>query len=448
LGLAAKPMVITLPFVFLLLDFWPLQRIQGWSPPASSQKSNKKRKERGPHEAENSEHAFPVSRAPFSRLVLEKLPLLVFCAGSAVITIIAQRSTGLRTLERFPLGVRLENAVYAYAMYVWQAFWPAHLAAYYPHPGNTLSAWQLGLAAAFLAGVSILVWKQRTARKYLLTGWLWYLVTLLPVIGIIQVGDQAMADRYAYLPLIGIFLMLVWGVADWADSAQVSLRWGAPVAAAILAVLSFLTWRQIGYWRGDYDLWSHAVRVTTNNPMAEENLSKALAALGRDSEALPGLERAAQSNPGDPTRHANFGRELVATGRLQDAVTQYQKAIDVASGVRPSLGSKDQAERTIKSRSYESLASIYDELEDYSEVRRSYREGLKTDPAGAPGMIQRMSDAAADDPSGSNYLQLGILLQEAGHLPEAREAYEQALKLDPSLEEAKRSLDGLGPDTK
>lgn len=444
LGLTAKPMVITLPFVLLLLDFWPLQRIQGWGQPPSRLKGRKKGKERTEEfDSENSPSRLVFPQASFSRLVLEKLPLLVFCAGSAVITIISQRTNSIRTLERFPLGVRLENAVNAYAMYVWKAFWPTRLAIYYPHPGNTLSAWQLGLAAFFLVGISVLVWKQRMARRYLVTGWLWYLATLVPVIGFVQVGDQAMADRYAYIPLIGIFLMFVWGVADWADSAQVSFRWRAAAATAILAILSFLTWRQIRYWRSDYDLWSHALQVTPDNAIAEENLSKALAVLGRADEALPGLEKAAQFNPNDPTRHVNLGSELVAVGRLQDAIVEYQKAIEVAAGVRLSSGSKDVAVPAIQARSYESLATIYDELGNYSEMRESYRQALKIAPQEEPGMIERMTQSAADDPSGPNYVQLGVLLQEAGHLPEARAAYEQALKLDPTLQEAKQSLGTL-----
>jgi len=331
-------------------------------------------------------------------------------------------------------------------MYVWKAFWPTQLAAYYPHPGKTLSGWQLGLAVFVLVGISALVWKQRMVRKYLVTGWLWYVATLVPVIGFVQVGDQAMADRYAYIPLIGIFLMLVWGAADWADRAQIGFWWRSGAATIILAILSFLTWRQIGYWRSDYDLWTHALQVTPENPIAEENLSRALAVLGRADEALPGLEKAARFNPSDPTRHVNFGSQLVAVGRLQDAIVEYQKAIQVASGVSVSPAFKDVAVRTTQARSYESLATIYDELGDYSKVRESYRQALRTDPEEAPGMIQRMSQSAADDPSGPNYVQLGLLLQEAGHLPEARAAYEQALKLDPSMDEARKSLGSLRQD--
>jgi hypothetical protein len=180
---------------------------------------------------------------------LEKLPLLAFCVASAVLTIVAERTVAIQTLRQFPLSVRLENAVYTYAMYLWKAFWPTRLAVYYPHPGNSLAAWQVGAAALFLAGVTVLVWRQRFTRPYLVTGWLWYLATLVPVIGLVQVGDQAMADRYAYIPLIGIFVMIVWGAADWADQKQIALQWRIAVATIILVALLFLTVRQISYWR-------------------------------------------------------------------------------------------------------------------------------------------------------------------------------------------------------
>ena len=450
LGLAAKPMVITLPFVLLLLDVWPLQRIQGWNaPPSPVLKGRKKRKERtGESDAENAEPRFRVSPAPLSRLVLEKLPLLALSVASAVITVIAQRTNSIRTLERFPLGARLGNALYSYAMYVWKAFWPTHLAIYYPHPGRTLTVWQLALAALFLAGVSGWVWKQRLTQPYLVTGWLWYLATLIPVIGLIQVGDQAMADRYAYVPLIGIFIMLVWGAADWADRAQISFRWRAATAVTVLAMLSFLTWRQVGYWRSDYDLWSHALRATKDNVIAQENLSKALAALGRAEEALPGLEKAAQLSPDDPMRHINLGSQLEAVGRFQDALVEYQKAIQVASGVQIYTPWKQTAVRTITARSYESMATIYDEMGDYSKVRESYSQALQADPQEGPEMVQRVNDMVNDDPSGSGYFQLGALLEEAGRLSEAKAAYEQALKLDPTITEAKQSLDALAHENK
>ena len=195
---------------------------------------------------------------------------------------------------------RLENALYSYASYIWKAVWSTRLALYYPHPTDTLSVWQLALAALFLLAVSALVYSQRSARPYLVTGWLWYLGTLVPVIGIVQVGDQAMADRYAYVPLIGIFVMVVWGIADWADSRDVSLGFRWAVCATILVAFSFLTWRQIGYWRSDIDVWSHTLELTKVNYLAETNLASALRKGGRAQEALPHYQAAETLTPDNP----------------------------------------------------------------------------------------------------------------------------------------------------
>ena len=272
LALAAKPMVITLPCVLLLLDYWPLRRIAGWG---QSQIRRAGDHPESPAKYSSPGTAWSVPQASFSWLVLEKLPLLAMSAANGAVTIFAQRSYGSMRLV-LPLGVRLENAVYAYAMYVAKAFWPAQLAVFYPHPGDTLAAWQIGLAALFLVAVSALVWRERTSRPYLMTGWLWYLGTLVPVIGLIQVGEQAMADRYAYLPLIGIFLMAVWGAADLADRRQLSFPTRAKTAAIVLAVLAAFTWEQVTYWRSSSDLWSRALQVTKNNFTAEMNLAAAL----------------------------------------------------------------------------------------------------------------------------------------------------------------------------
>jgi len=429
LGLASKPMVITLPFVLLLLDFWPLQRIQGWGQPSSTVKG-RKRKTRSPDLP--ADKVFPVPQFPFSKLIVEKLPLLALCIASAAITIIAQRNYAIRPLEAYPLGGRIANAIYSYASYVWKTFWPTPLAFDYPYPRDGRPVWQLALAVLFLVAVSILVGKLRRTRPYLATGWLWYLGTLVPVIGLIQVGDQAMADRYAYTPAMGIFVMIVWGAADAADRRQINLQSRVAVAFVSLAALSFLTWRQIGYWRSDYDLWSHTVKVTKQNVVADEALSKGLMQAGRPQEAVAGFREASMLNPRDPFRHQNLALALLESGRLTDAIAEYESTIRTIS------------DPTIQARSYEKIATIYDELGDYPKVRDNYQLALQANPTLGPDMLHRISQYAAGWPSGPRYLQLGMLLQELGKLPEARVAYQQALKLDPTLTEAKASLDALG----
>jgi protein O-mannosyl-transferase len=435
LGLASKPMVITLPFVLLLLDFWPLQRIQALGPPPTpSLTARKNRKQQSDRRASTS--AFPASQASFSHLVLEKLPLLALCVGSALITIVAQRSGGaVRSLEKFPIDVRLENAIHAYALYVWKAFWP-RLALYYPHPVHTLRAWQLGLAFFFLVGVSVLVWKERFSRRYLVTGWLWYLGTLVPVIGIVQVGDQAMADRYTYIPLIGIFIMVVWRAADWADSRAVIFKVRAAVTVVILTILAILTWRQIGYWRSNYDLWSHTLEVTKTNFLAEANLGHALLVLNRPEEALPHYQAAARLRPSDPIRHVDLAVDLAECGRLQDAVEEYQTAI------------QSTFDDKVQARSYESLGALYSALGDYSKARESYKQALRADPEWGGGMIAHLKQSIATQPSATAYLQLGIVLERTGQMASARDAYKAALKLDPTLEEAKQSLDAMAQSSR
>jgi len=429
-GLASKPMVITLPFVLLLLDYWPLQRIGGWSPALVSE--GKIRKTRATPIADvNAKTALLVPQASFSRLVLEKLPLLLFCLGSAVITIIAQRTSAIRTLETFPLGVRLENASYAYAMYVWKAFWPTRLALYYPHPLTSLAAWKLGAALLFLAVVTGLAWKQRFAHRYLIVGWLWYVGTLVPVIGLVQVGDQAMADRYAYIPMLGVFVMTVWGVADWADQKQVGFSTRATVSIVVLAALSFLTWRQLSYWQSSYDVWSHTLAVTENNPLAESDLAGALHETERFEEALPHYQNATRMQPRDPKHHADLAEDLAECGRLQDAIQEYQATAQLSSDA------KEQA------RSYQSLAILHGELGEYPEVRESYRQALRADPALADEMIRSLSSEVAQTRVGQGYLVLGILFEEAGRTADAQSAYQQALELDPSLGYAKESLEAL-----
>jgi hypothetical protein len=422
LGLAAKPIVITLPCVLLLLDFWPLRRIQGWS-----ESSSPGLRDRTP---------LPVSQVSFSRLVLEKLPLFALCAADGIVTIFAQRSYGAMHLV-LPLWVRFENAVYAYAMYVWKGFWPARLAVFYPYPA-ALTGWQLGLAATFLVAVSVLVWRDRRSRPYLVTGWLWFLGTLVPVIGLIQVGEQAMADRYAYIPMIGIFLMVVWSAAEFADSRQLSFSSCVKAAAAVLVILSLFTGEQIRYWQSAYDLWLHTVNVTKANFFAEENLSAALLMSDRSEEALPYLRNAVRLRPRDPSGHLNLAADLALNSHPQDAILEYELAISLAPDPKMLVPA------------YQTLGRLYGESGNYSKARERYQQALRIDPeeVNARKALDEIdfSEAirnVADSPSSQAYLRLGQLLQQRGQIAEARGAYEQALHFNPKLDEAQKALRAL-----
>jgi len=254
-GLMAKPMVITLPFVLLLLDYWPLHRM-----PARSG-------------APGADGAAPIV---WSRLVLEKIPLLGLSAASAVITMMAQQGGGaMHTLGESPFAVRLENAIVSYLLYLWKMIWPARLAALYPFPTTLLPLWQVLLSALVLIGMTMLVFAFRR-KRYLPFGWFWFLGTLVPVIGLVHVGGASMADRYAYTPLIGIFVMIAWSLDDWAQARRVPKVWLAIPAACLLTTLSFVTWQQIRTWESAYALWERALSVTEQNPFAHESLADAL----------------------------------------------------------------------------------------------------------------------------------------------------------------------------
>jgi tetratricopeptide (TPR) repeat protein len=411
LGLAAKPMVITLPLVLLLLDYWPLARIKGWATQSS---------------------AFPVPQVPWTRLLLEKVPLLALSAASAAIAVFAQRSgNAFESLGHIPLHLRIENAIYAYAKYVVKIFWPINMALIYPHPLDKLTFFQVGLFAIFLIVVSLLVWQSRKQRPYAITGWLWFLGTLVPVIGLVQVGPQGMADRYAYIPAIGIFVLLVWGFKDWASSKPGISAWLKPIAVVVLAFLAILTFRQIGYWRSSEELWTHTLKVTEDNFMADDMLGSVLVQ-ERRPEALQYFETAARIAPWDPASHQAVGAALQDRGDLQGAIRAYQVV----------LHAKDPK---ILAYTYANLGVIYRELGNNAAARLSSEQALRSDPVVVHQMIQQLSGMVKARPAAPGYLRLGLLLEGAGEAAQARSAFERALELDHGFAPARRALQSLPP---
>jgi len=347
LGLAAKPMVVTLPCVLVLLDAWPLRRIEGWSAPSE---------------------AFPATQRSLRTLIWEKLPLLALSAGCAVITVVAQGSD-MYPFRYFPLTARLENAVCSYELYLWKAIWPAGLAVMYPFPASGLGIWKPTVAALGLIATSGLVWRQRKQRPYLLAGWFWLLGTLVPVIGIIQVGAQAMADRYAYVPMIGLFVVLVWGVAEVANLRAIPLGWRIGVATAVLAALALLTYRQAGFWKTSYDLWAHTLAVTHDNDVAEENLGIALQEQGRWEEALQHFRNGTRISPQDPVLHSNLAATLGQTGRLEEALAEYEVVIRLAAH-----------DPSVLAVAYADRGTVYRKLGDRQRAQESYLMALQIDP--------------------------------------------------------------------
>src|SRR5271165_5792344 len=313
LGLMAKPQIVTFPCVLLLWDYWPLQRMfapkdessgtveaPGFSPANLASPSTRAL---APEVAELPGAALPARSLTW--LIVEKLPLFGLSAASALLTLKAQASTGALTtvFNSFPFSIRLENAIVSYVRYIGKALWPAHLAVYYPHPETLLNPWQVAGAAVLLLTITALVIAGRH-RRYLLVGWFWFLGTLIPMIGLVQVGAQAMGDRYAYLSFIGLFIMICWGVADFqpsprrADSAwtteegHTSSAWLGIACFAMLLALAAVAHQQLWYWRDTFSLWEHAADVTQNNWMAEDMLGGATLEMGKPDQALAHYYRA------------------------------------------------------------------------------------------------------------------------------------------------------------
>jgi protein O-mannosyl-transferase len=412
LGLAAKPMVITLPCVLLLLDYWPLGRVQGWSTKPST--------------------TLPVPQTTWPRLLLEKLPLLTLSVASAIITVIAQDPRHqVATLGPLPFLLRAENAVYSYAMYVEKVFWPVQLAVLYPHPVDRLTFVAVTLSALFLVTVSVLVWRERVNRPYLVIGWLWFLGTLVPVIGLIQVGWQGMADRYAYLPVIGLFVMLVWMGFDWAEKQSQRYRIITAITVVVLLMLVALTFRQIGYWRSSEDLWTHTLAVTQGNFIANDKMGDALLKQGRP-EGLRYYQAAANIAPTDPFSHSVLAAVLQDRGNFSGAIQEYEIVL------RGNPGADLQA------KVYANLAAIYREMGNYTEAREDSERSLRIDSHAVHELIQQFSELLTAHPAPERYFQLGLLQEGAGQIAEARSAYKQALQLDPKFAPAQRALEALG----
>lgn len=304
LGLMSKPMLVTLPCVLLLLDYWPLGRL---------------------------------SRHAALRLLLEKAPLFILSAASSVITVKAQRMDGALDAKVLPFGARISNALVSYVAYIYKMIWPTRLAVLYPHPGETLPRWHVVIASLALIGLSILIVRGSRKYPYLIVGWLWYLGTLVPVIGIVQVGGQAMADRYAYVPLIGLFIIIAWGTRDLTRTLTGRGYLLACAAALVLIALTMTTWRQLRYWQNSIALFEQALRVTDDNAIAQNNLGAVLVRKGRLDEGLAHLNEAVRLNPNYGTAYDNIAVTLYRQGsiaeqdenRTQEAIDLYRRALEL-----------------------------------------------------------------------------------------------------------------------
>ena len=426
MALLAKPMAVTLPAVLLWLDYWPLERLPV------------------PFQAKDG---ISFGRR-FARLFVEKLPLLAMSAASAAITVVAQRNgKAFNTTGLLPLPLRLENALVSYTKYIFKIFWPNPLGYYYPHPAGRLTGLAVFASLLLLSAVSCLVWRYRE-RRYLLFGWGLFLVTLVPVIGIVQVGLQAMADRYAYIPMLGLLIMVVWGAGEACERLLLPAAFPATAAAVVLAALSLITLRQAGYWRDSVTLFTQGIRaVGFPDEHLETNLATALLDAGRQQEALRHFRIAESLNPASFTPHFDIGYALAQSGANADALPELQAAVKWA-------GTPDQKERALNS-----LAVAYLDLNRNEEAANAFEELLHWQPdslAGHAGRgqalfnLRRYDDAAQEfaaavrlQPAPALLLMLGKSLESAGDTRKASAAYQRALDANPSLIEARERLNHL-----
>jgi protein O-mannosyl-transferase len=418
LGLMSKPMLVTLPCVMLLLDWWPLNRFEGRD-----------------------------LRSAARGLLVEKLPFFGLAAASSVITYLVQQQSGAMTsLARLNTGDRLANAFVSYARYLGKVFWPEPLATPYPHPGQWPPA-SVALGVGLVAGLTLIAVRLARRHPFVFTGWGWFAGTLVPVIGVIQVGSQAMADRYTYLPSIGLFVLLAWG------AETCGRRWNLPRAAlglmlgvALLAA-GAQTRRQLGHWQNSETLFRHALAVTPANHVAANNLGTHLSSRGRMPEALEAFLLAYSFKADNADTLYNLGNAFTRLGRAEDAVRAYEQALALAPGraeamnnlgfALASLMRYDEAVTWLKRSldlkpdsvdAHNNLAGVHFFLNQFEEAVRQYQEAARL----APENPQIQSN-------------LGDALVRLGRLAEAVQCYQTVLRLKPDDARARARLQALGP---
>jgi Tfp pilus assembly protein PilF len=409
LGLMAKPMLVTLPLLLLLFDVWPLRR--------------------------------RLARA----LLIEKIPLFALATASAVVTVIVQRGGGaVVRLDQVPLGLRLANVPLAYVHYIGKMFWPVHLVAMYPLP-QSVNILHVVLALGLLAVISALAIYYRRPRPYLIVGWLWFLVALVPVIGIVQVGAQASADRYTYVPLIGLSVMLAWGIPDafapWARSVTV-LRF---VGCFVIASCAVLTALQVRYWRDSLALWQHAVDAMPDNYFAHESLGYVYWKRGNADEALRHYYISLRLRPDFAETHNNIGVALAGRGQLKTAVSYFRDAIRLKPGF---AAARDNLNATLA------------RIQTLDAQLAAYREDVRTRPGdirvrnelgaalAAEGRVdeaieQFMAALRIDSTQADVHFNLGVMFERQGTPAAAAEAFATALRYNPGHAAARSELAAL-----
>jgi protein O-mannosyl-transferase len=424
-------MVITLPFALLLLDYWPIDRIDS------------ARESIGSGMAEPSEVRLQLRKLPFSRLALEKVPLLLLSIASAPLTMWTEKAGGaisVGAVYTFPM--RMKNAALAYVLYLSKAVWPSRLAVLYPHPGDSLTLRRALVCTLLLLLTTVGVLAMHKVR-YLAVGWFWYLGMMVPVIGLVQLGRQAMADRYAYQPLIGIFVMVVWGAADAALLWNISRKYIVMAAVVTVACFSAATHAQLSYWHDSITLWTHTLAVTQNNFIAHNNFGEVLLAQGRFEDAVTQFRMAVQIEPQDPVAQNNLDVLLRREEKINAAISPYLQALRLDTDPRVRVGALTN------------LGSAYRTLGDYARARESYRAALQLAPNTSLALvglglmarqtgdlsqaIEYFTHAVELEPSDVGFILLAQALAESGRLDQANAAFDQARQLSKDLKQAQQA---------
>ena len=416
LGILSKPMLVTVPFVLLLLDYWPLRRMT----------------------FQRSKRDLP-GRPNIGRLIWEKVPFALVAGAWSIVTFVLQKGAG--AIDQHGILLRIANAIVSYATYLWNTFWPQNLAVFYPYP--VAVSWGLiTVSAALLVLISFLCIARRRSSPYLIVGWFWYLGMLVPVIGLIQVGAQAHADRYTYLPQIGLCFALSWEVAELTKSWSFRRSWLPIGAAVVIAMLMVRTWNQTAVWHDSESLWRHALAVTANNAVVHNNLGSALGQQGKHTEAIPHFAEAVRIRFDYFDALLNLGMALREQGRAEEAVGFFRRALrekpdSAKAHWQLGLALDDQGENN------DAMQQFYEAIkltpEDYGMrtdlgVKLAYQGKLSE-------AIEQCSESVRLNPNGAEaHYNLGLVLFAAGKQEESVREFSNALRLKPDLTVARDSL--------
>jgi len=400
LGLMSKPMLVTLPFVLLLLDYWPLRRL-------------KFGKDRGNNDILEKNTA---KRSETSRLVREKIPLFLLSASSCIVTFLAQKIAGdVKSLDLLPLQARLTNAMVSYLEYLRKMIWPEKLSIFYPHPENTLAVWQGILCGMALVGITVISIRLIRKAPYFAVGWFWYLGTLVPVIGIVQgyKWTHGMADRHLYIPLIGIFIIVAWGVPELISKWRYKEKVLSVSAGIIIFTLLITTWMQVSHWYNSITIFKHAIRVTDKKypdfAIAHNNLGIALFAERKNEEAIYHYKMAIKLKPTHTEAHYNLGIILFAERKNEEAIYHYKMAIKL----NPNF-----------TNAHYNLGTVLKQVGDFEGAIEHYREAIKFKPNFA-----------------SAHYNLGYTLLQKGEMKEAVPHFRETVRLRPDLVAARDYLE-------